>query len=204
MYPFVLVFTKCSVAQFISDKTSYVVKSRIRESGCLNVRIALKFDKRLSNSRVNGNTKRNFCDLGINRNLTPRYLFRYWKGPDVYVGLGLTKFTNPTMHLYHILQCSIQNRNLHISVLNGALWDMEQLHFGICEIGLLPSFVGVHGTTMQRSCRRCHQAFLLSQCYGLRFMLLARGHLFPWVAFGEILFTWYKSSTCHSHMLVWW
>ena len=28
------------------------MKSRIRESGRLNVRIALKFDKRLSNSRV--------------------------------------------------------------------------------------------------------------------------------------------------------
>ena len=34
------------------------------------------------------------------------------------------------------LQCSIQNRNVHISVLNKALWDMEQVHSGICEIGL--------------------------------------------------------------------
>ena len=41
------------------------------------------------------------------------------------------------MHLFHILQCSIRNRNVHISVLNGALWDMEQVHLGICEIGLL-------------------------------------------------------------------
>ena len=41
------------------------------------------------------------------------------------------------MHLFHIQQCSIQNRNVHISVLNGALWDMEQVHSGICEIGLL-------------------------------------------------------------------
>ena len=24
----------------------------------------------------------------------------------------------------------------YISVLNGALWDMEQVHSGICEIGL--------------------------------------------------------------------
>ena len=32
------------------------------------------------------------------------------------------------MHLFHIPQCSIQNRNVHISVLNGALWDMEQVH----------------------------------------------------------------------------
>ena len=40
------------------------------------------------------------------------------------------------MHLFHIPQCSIQNRNLHISVLNGALCDMEQVHSGICEIRL--------------------------------------------------------------------
>ena len=41
------------------------------------------------------------------------------------------------MHLFHIPQCTIQNRNVTISVLNGALWDMEQVHGGICEIGLL-------------------------------------------------------------------
>ena len=46
-------------------------------------------------------------------------------------------FTNPRMHMSHIPQCSIQNRNVHISVLNGALWDMEQVHFGICELGQL-------------------------------------------------------------------
>ena len=33
-------------------------------------------------------------------------------------------------------QCSIQSRNMHISVLNRALWDMEQVNYGICEIGL--------------------------------------------------------------------
>ena len=41
------------------------------------------------------------------------------------------------MHLFHIPQCSIQNRNVHISVLNEALWVTEQVHSGICEIGLL-------------------------------------------------------------------
>ena len=40
------------------------------------------------------------------------------------------------MHLSQIPQCSIQNRNVHISILNGAMWDMEQVHSGICEIGL--------------------------------------------------------------------
>ena len=48
----------------------------------------------------------------------------------------LTSFTNHTMHLSHIPQCTIQNRNVPISVLNDALWDMEQLQCGICEIGL--------------------------------------------------------------------
>ena len=41
------------------------------------------------------------------------------------------------MRLLHIPQCPIQNRNVHISVLNGALWDMEQVHSGICEFGQL-------------------------------------------------------------------
>ena len=39
------------------------------------------------------------------------------------------------MHLFHIPQCSIQNMNVHISVLNGALWVMEQMHSVICELG---------------------------------------------------------------------
>ena len=41
------------------------------------------------------------------------------------------------MHLSHIPQCIIQNRKVHISVLNGALWDMRQVHCEIDEIGLL-------------------------------------------------------------------
>ena len=40
------------------------------------------------------------------------------------------------MQLFHTQQCSIQNRNVHISVLNGELGDMEQVHSGICETGL--------------------------------------------------------------------
>ena len=51
--------------------------------------------------------------------------------------MELTWFTNARMPLFHIPQCSIQNRNVHISVINGALWDTEQVHSGICEIGLL-------------------------------------------------------------------
>ena len=41
------------------------------------------------------------------------------------------------MHLFHIPQCIIQKRNVHISVLNGTLWDMEQVHCGISETDLV-------------------------------------------------------------------
>ena len=41
------------------------------------------------------------------------------------------------MHLFYIPECTIQNRNVHISVLNGAFWDMEQVHTRICEIDLI-------------------------------------------------------------------
>ena len=53
------------------------------------------------------------------------------------ISLQLTLFANPRMHQFHIPECSIQNRNVHTSVLNEALWDMEQVHSEICEIGLL-------------------------------------------------------------------
>ena len=44
---------------------------------------------------------------------------------------------------YNIPQCTIQNRNVHISVLNDALWDIEQVHCEICEFcqSVLLSFV---------------------------------------------------------------
>ena len=62
----------------------------------------------------------------------------------LYVSLSIPSqqtFANPTMHLCHIPQCTMQNRNVHISVLNGALWDMEQVHCGICEIGLFQTTI---------------------------------------------------------------
>ena len=48
-----------------------------------------------------------------------------------------TNLTNHTVHLSHIPHYTIQNRNVHISVLNGVLWDMGQVHCVVCEIGLL-------------------------------------------------------------------
>ena len=46
-------------------------------------------------------------------------------------------FTNPRMHLFHNPHCSIQNRDVHISVLIETLWDMERVHSGICDLGQL-------------------------------------------------------------------
>ena len=47
----------------------------------------------------------------------------------------MATLTNPSMHLSHIPQRTIQNRNGHISVLNGALWDMWQVGCWICAFG---------------------------------------------------------------------
>ena len=33
--------------------------------------------------------------------------------------------------------------NVNISVLNGVLWDMEQVHYGICKIGNLITLVNL-------------------------------------------------------------
>ena len=56
-------------------------------------------------------------------------------GGDRTTCIDLVSVKLPTIHLYHIPQCTIQNRNVHISVVNGALW--EQMHCWICEIDLL-------------------------------------------------------------------
>ena len=63
------------------------------------------------------------------------------------------------MHPFHIPQCFIQNRNVHISVLNGELWDMEQVHSGIDQLDELtkcsetpPKYVCLVGLTGQIIC----------------------------------------------------
>ena len=50
-------------------------------------------------------------------------------------------FTILTMHLFHITQCTIQNRNAHIFAPNGTLWDKEQVHCGICDINLFFKYI---------------------------------------------------------------
>ena len=44
------------------------------------------------------------------------------------------------MHIHHTPQCTILNKSVHISVLNGALWIMEQVRCGIYEIDILTMF----------------------------------------------------------------
>ena len=58
----------------------------------------------------------------------------YWNSHHI---SWFTQFTDPRMHQFHIPQWSNQKRNVHISVLNGAFWDMGQVQCGICEIGIL-------------------------------------------------------------------
>ena len=57
------------------------------------------------------------------------------------IWVKLTLFANPGMQLPNIPQCFIQNRNLHISDQNGALWVIEQVHSGIC-VGVAPHMEG--------------------------------------------------------------
>ena len=50
----------------------------------------------------------------------------------------------------YIPKCSIQNRNVYISVLNGALWDMEQVYSGISELGQLRDCRSTECTTQKQ------------------------------------------------------
>ena len=64
------------------------------------------------------------------------------------------------MHLFHNPQCTIQNRNVHISVLSGALWDMEQEHCEICELGQLQGASRIHGPILERISNRAQMTHL--------------------------------------------
>ena len=45
------------------------------------------------------------------------------------------------MHLFHIPQCNIQNRNFHISVLNGVLWDIRRALQDLWIYSVMVAFV---------------------------------------------------------------
>ena len=54
--------------------------------------------------------------------------------PEICYGPNL-QYILPNAPVPYIAQCTIQNRNVHISVLKGVLCDVKQVHCGICEIG---------------------------------------------------------------------
>ena len=67
----------------------------------------------------------------------------------------LSKVTNPTMHLSHIPQCTIQNS----FVLNGALWDMGRCIVGFVRLiyflfSLLSVFTANHSSASVYSIKR--------------------------------------------------
>ena len=63
------------------------------------------------------------------------------------------------MHLIHVAQCTIQNRNVPIAILNGALWHMEQVYYGICQ--LLEVAIHIH------LCTECIQNFSIQHNVGV-------------------------------------
>ena len=48
----------------------------------------------------------------------------------------LTCVTGPAVRLLDDQQCAVRSGSVHISVLDGALWDAWQVHCGMGEIGL--------------------------------------------------------------------
>ena len=73
-----------------------------------------------------------FFDLRLNKRFSKQSWGWWFEMPS---RLAWRHCNDLSMHLSHIPQHTIQNRNVHISVLNGVLWDMGQVHWGICEIG---------------------------------------------------------------------
>ena len=74
-----------------------------------------------------------------------------------------------------------QNRNMHISVLNGALWDMEQAHSGICEIGQFPGApVYCHGLTLSSNLFAVGGVGEVGGCANLCHLPLAAVGTVPW------------------------
>ena len=63
--------------------------------------------------------------------MTEERLTHYW---SMWVESQIFELTNPTVNLSHTPQCTIKKINVHISVLNGALWDKGQVLYWICNL----------------------------------------------------------------------
>ena len=75
-----------------------------------------------------------FCNNKTQQGKTKNKLCTYFLGCITFD--PTSQIPECTCSISHV-RCSTPNRNGHICVLNGALWNMEQVHSGICEIGLL-------------------------------------------------------------------
>ena len=106
------------------------------------------------------------------------------------------------MHMFHIPQCSIQNRNVHISVLNGALWDMEQVHSGICELVWFITFISRTWQTLIQYLWVCDVPNLFGSLYQMFTKLMALCK----IAVSPVRQLWRYCSVvlCHQHVLKSW
>ena len=89
------------------------------------------------------------------------YLYLIWKWAVVTVVPVLAQFTNPRMTLFHIPQCSIQNRNVHISVLNATLRIWIRCILGFVKLVNLLYWWGSSALRLvqpevEQSNRECH------------------------------------------------
>ena len=78
------------------------------------------------------------------------------------------------MLLFHIPLCTFWIRNVHISLLNGALWDTEQVHLGSCEIAYI-WYVSDNRTCTRIDGRARCCIYWLSKCRDISWDL--SGHL---------------------------
>ena len=116
--------------------------------GILTGRVSFKFAR--SNRQIwsiASGQETHICEINRNRGscFSSISIFKglFWTGfhSQGYIFRRLWSFfTYPTMHLFHIPQCTIQKRNVHISVLKSALWDTELMSCGIGELIQLDHF----------------------------------------------------------------
>ena len=117
----------------------------------------------------------------------------HWRGESVKLGNRAWRRGNwlnsqiPEYTCFYIPQCSIQNRDVNISVLNGALRDMAQMHSGICETGLLEDMIYIP--------KQAH-TFLLCRVFCLFVLFL---FLFFLVCFCFLSRTYFVAMLIHSN-----
>ena len=103
------------------------------------------------------------------------------------------------MHPSHIPQCIIQNRNVPIPVLNGALRDMG--HCGICEIGLRRDGISIH-LTLWKLDPRFHEIPMPLLMTKLNLYCETWVFNYPWTC--SSMHVWWENCICwHITTLLW-